>query len=237
MIGGISLTDWLLCCVCCLLFWIDLNKAKTALKIQRQSCQTIQILILNLLTIKTDLYLLPISEATESNFSVSDFSTSQDNNKIRGKVIMWSTTQIWATSMSTQIVSKCVWSERKISKIWTVEANCTWNELRRLEMLVDLALTLLLTPRPEEGITREVIKMRNKVTDTVINIVMDALLCWYTPPEMQQVDTEFRGCVLQNWTLFRPHFPSIYLRQSLFIQVQSPIVTFTLKWRIFQIWS
>ena len=44
-------------------------------------------------------------------------------------------------------------------------------------MLVDLALTLLLTPRPEEGITRDVIKMRNKVTDTAINIVMDALLC------------------------------------------------------------
>ena len=45
-------------------------------------------------------------------------------------------------------------------------------------MLVDLALTLLLTPRPEEGITREVIEMRNKVTDTAINIVMmDALLC------------------------------------------------------------
>ena len=108
---------------------------------------------------------------------------------------MWSTTQIWATSKCTQIVSKCVWSELRMSKIWVVEANFTWKELRRLEMLVDLALTLLLTPRPEEGITREVIEMRNKVTDTVINIVMDALLCWYTPPEMQQVDTEFRGCV------------------------------------------
>ena len=33
---------------------------------QQQSYQTIQILILNLLTIKTDLYLLPISEATGS---------------------------------------------------------------------------------------------------------------------------------------------------------------------------
>ena len=90
---------------------------------------------------------------------------------------MWSTTQIWATSKCTQIVSKCVWDEWRVSKIWAVEANVTWKELRRLEMLVDLALTLLLTPRPEEGITRDVIKMRNKVTDTAINIVMDALLC------------------------------------------------------------
>ena len=44
-------------------------------------------------------------------------------------------------------------------------------------MFVERALTLLLTPRPEEGITRVVIEMRNKVTDTAINIVMDALLC------------------------------------------------------------
>ena len=44
-------------------------------------------------------------------------------------------------------------------------------------MLVDLALTLLLTPRPEEGITKEVIETRNKVTDTdAINIVKDTLL-------------------------------------------------------------
>ena len=44
-------------------------------------------------------------------------------------------------------------------------------------MLVDRALTLLLTPRPEEGITREVIETKNKVTDTdAINIVTDALL-------------------------------------------------------------
>ena len=47
-------------------------------------------------------------------------------------------------------------------------------------MLVDLALTLLLTPRPEEGITMEVIETRNKVTDTdAINIVTDALLFIY----------------------------------------------------------
>ena len=51
-------------------FAVFSTSTKTALKIQWQSCQTIQILILNLLTIKTDLYLLPISEASESNFSV-----------------------------------------------------------------------------------------------------------------------------------------------------------------------
>ena len=33
--------------------------------------------------------------------------------------------------------------------------NCTWNELRRLEMLVERALTLELTPSPEDSVTRE----------------------------------------------------------------------------------
>ena len=51
---------------------------------------------------------------------------------------------------------------------------CTWNELRRLEMLVDLALTLLFTPRPEQGIAREL--SESKVTDA-INIVKDPVLC------------------------------------------------------------
>ena len=36
-----------------------------------------------------------------------------------------------------------------------VYINCTWNELRRLEMLVERALTLELTPSPEESVTRE----------------------------------------------------------------------------------
>ena len=46
--------------------------------------------------------------------------------------------------------------------------------MRRLEMLVDLALTLLFTPRPEQGIAREL--SESKVTDA-INIVMEAVLC------------------------------------------------------------
>ena len=42
-------------------------------------------------------------------------------------------------------------------------------------MLVDLALTLLFTPRPEQGIMREL--SESKVTD-VINIVMDPVLIY-----------------------------------------------------------
>ena len=52
-------------------------------------------------------------------------------------------------------------------------------------MLVDLALTLLLTPRPEQGITREL--SESKVTDT-INIVKDPVLNVDIPGRMQQVD-------------------------------------------------
>ena len=40
-------------------------------------------------------------------------------------------------------------------------------------MLVDLALTLLFTPRPEQGITREL--RESKVTDA-INMVKDPVL-------------------------------------------------------------
>ena len=41
-------------------------------------------------------------------------------------------------------------------------------------MFVERALTLLLTPRPEEGITREVSERRSKVIN-IVNILVDAV--------------------------------------------------------------
>ena len=40
-------------------------------------------------------------------------------------------------------------------------------------MFVERALTLLLTPSPEEGITREVSETRSKVN--IVNIMLDAV--------------------------------------------------------------
>lgn len=39
-------------------------------------------------------------------------------------------------------------------------------------MLVERALTLLLTPRPEEGVTREVSEMRSELIN-IVNIMVD----------------------------------------------------------------
>ena len=41
-------------------------------------------------------------------------------------------------------------------------------------MFVERALTLLLTPSPEEGITREVSETRSKVIN-IVNIMVDAV--------------------------------------------------------------
>ena len=49
-------------------------------------------------------------------------------------------------------------------------------------MFVERALTLLLTPRPDEGITREVSERRSKVIN-IVNIMVDALLVNLDSPD------------------------------------------------------